>query len=166
MRIDIPNDIKSEYEGYNLIVTWLNTYKHLSGSEIIFDFTKVTFLEANLSALIGTIFEILESNGNKVSLINMNNGIETILRKNAFLVPFGFDKINDRHDTVVTYMKFMPNNNTGFQTYLNKELLSKPQFPKHSEKLGKEIIRNIFEIYENARTHGKCVIIYILDNIF
>ena len=166
MRIDIPNDIKSEYEGYNLIVTWLNTYKHLSGSEIIFDFTKVTFLEANLSALIGTIFEILESNGNKVSLINMNNGIETILRKNAFLVPFGFDKINDRHDTVVTYMKFMPNNNTGFQTYLNKELLSKPQFPKHSEKLGKEIIRNIFEIYENARTHGKCDYIHTCGQFF
>ena len=85
MIITIPNDIKSEYEGYDLIVTWLNNYKYLVNTEITFDFTKVTFLEANLCALIGTIFELLESKGNKISLININNGIETILRKNEFL---------------------------------------------------------------------------------
>lgn len=166
MIITIPNDIKSEYEGYDLIVTWLNNYKYLVNTEITFDFTKVTFLEANLCALIGTIFELLESKGNKISLININNGIETILRKNEFLLPFGYEKINDSYDTVLTYMRFTPNDDIGFHAYIHGELLSKPQFPKHSEKLGREITKNIFEIYENARTHGKCDYIHACGQFF
>jgi hypothetical protein len=166
MTITIPNDIRSEYEGYDLIITWLNTYKDLENTEIIFDFAKVTFLEANLCALIGTIFEILESKGNKISLKNINNGIETILRKNSFLLPFGYGKIFDSYDTVLTYMKFTPNDDIGFHAYIQGELLSKPEFPKHSEKLGKEITKNIFEIYENARTHGKCDYIHTCGQFF
>lgn len=166
MIITIPNDIKSEYEGYDLIVTWLDNYKDLVNTEITFDFTRVTFLEANLCALIGTIFELLESKGNKISLININNGIETILRKNSFLLPFGYEKINDSYDTVLTYMKFTPNDDIGFHAYIHSELLSKPQFPKHSAKLGREITKNIFEIYENARTHGKCDYIHTCGQFF
>lgn len=166
MIITIPNDIKSEFEGYNFIVTWLNQYKDIHDENIIFDFKRVVFLEANLCALIGTIFEILESRKNKISLININSAIETILRKNAFLEPFGFSRKFDNYDTVLTYMKFTPNDDVGFNAYINRELLSKSQFPSHSEKLGREITRNIFEIYENARTHGKCDYIHTCGQFF
>lgn len=166
MTITIPNDIKSEFEGYDFIITWINKYKDVSDTEITFDFRKVTFLEANLCALIGTIFEILESKNNKISLLNINSAIETILRKNAFLLPFGFERIDDHYDTSLTYMKFTPKDDSGFYDYIQNELLSKPQFPSHSEKLGKEITRNIFEIYENARTHGKCDYIHTCGQFF
>lgn len=166
MIITIPNDIKSEYEGYDFIITWLNNYREVKDTKIIFDFQKVIFLEANLCALIGTIFEILESKNNKISLININSAVETILRKNAFLLPFGYEKIVDNYDTALTYMKFTPKDDTGFYNYIQNELLNKPQFPSHSEKLGKEITRNIFEIYENARTHGKCDYIHTCGQFF
>lgn len=166
MIITIPNDIVSEFEGYDFIVTWINNYKDVIDSEITFDFQKVTFLEANLCALIGTIFELLESKNNKISLLNINTAIETILRKNAFLLPFGYERIDDHYDTSLTYMKFTPKDDSGFYDYIQNELLSKPQFPSHSEKLGKEITRNIFEIYENARTHGKCDYIHTCGQFF
>ncbi|MBE8726960.1 ATP-binding protein [Flavobacterium hungaricum] len=156
MTITIPNDIRSEFEGYNYIITWINKYKNVKNTEIIFDFGRVTFLEANLCALIGTIFEMLESNNNIISIINIQPQVETILRKNEFLLPFGFNKITDYNDTVLRYRKFTPTDDLGFNNYIHNELLNKRQFPSHSEKLGKEITRNIFEIYENARTHGQC----------
>lgn len=156
MIITIPNDIKSEFEGYDYIITWINKYKNVKNTEITFDFGKVTFLEANLCALIGTIFEMLESKNNLIKLKNIQPRVETILRKNEFLLPFGFQKIEDQYDTSLKYRKFTPNDDVGFNNYIQEELLKKPQFPSHSEKLGKEITRNIFEIYENARTHGQC----------
>ncbi|HNS41892.1 MAG TPA: hypothetical protein PKN22_03975 [Taishania sp.] len=166
MIITIPNDIKSEFVGYDFFITWINEHQNVRNSEITFDFEKVTFLEANLCALIGAIFEILESNNNKISLKNINTAIETILRKNAFLVPFGYERIDDNYDTSLTYMKFTPNDDSGFYNYIQNELLSKQQFPSHSEKLGKEITRNIFEIYENARTHGRCDYIHTCGQFF
>lgn len=156
MTITIPNDIKSEFEGYDYIITWINKYKNIKNTKITFDFGRVTFLEANLCALIGTIFEILESKNNELRIVNIQPQVETILRKNEFLLPFGFEKIVDQYDTALKYRKFTPNDDFGFNNYIQEELLKKQQFPSHSDKLGKEITRNIFEIYENARTHGQC----------
>ncbi|UUF14356.1 MULTISPECIES: hypothetical protein [Flavobacterium] len=156
MTITIPNDIRSEFEGYNYIISWLNKYNYVKNTEITFDFSRVTFLEANLCALIGTIFEMLEAKRNIIKIINIQPQVETILRKNEFLLPFGFQKISDFNNTVLKYQKFTPNDDIGFNKYIQEELLKKQQFPSHSEKLGKEITRNIFEIYENARTHGQC----------
>ena len=164
--INIPNDIKSEFEGYDYIITWLNQYKDIEDREIIFNFSRVTFLEANLSALLGTIFEILEKNNNKIEVINIQPQVETILRKNEFLLPFGYDKIVDNFDTALTYKKFTPTDDVGFYEYIQNQLLRKPQFPSHSKKLGREITRNIFEIYENARTHGKCDFIHTCGQFF
>ena len=166
MIITIPNDIKSEFEGYDYIITWINKYKDIKNTEIIFDFGYVTFLEANLCALIGTIFEMLESKNNKISVQNIKPRVETILRKNEFLLPFGFEKILDSYATSLKYRKFTPKDDLGFNQYIRNELLNKPQFPSHSDKLGKEITRNIFEIYENARTHGQCDYIHTCGQFY
>lgn len=166
MIITIPNDIKSEFEGYDYIITWINKYQGVKNTEIIFDFGRVTFFEANLCALIGTIFEMLESKNNVISLQNINPQVETILRKNEFLLPFGFKKIEDQYHTALIYRKFTPNDDVGFNNYIRNELLNKAGFPSHSDKLGKEITRNIFEIYENARTHGQCDYIHTCGQFY
>lgn len=166
MIITIPNNIKSEFVGYNYIITWINKYKDVKDSTITFDFERVTFLEANLCALIGAIFEILESNNNKINVKGIQRQVETILRKNEFLLPFGYQKIIDDYDTTLIYKKFTPIDDVGFNNYIQEQLLNKSQFPSHSEKLGKEITRNIFEIYENARTHGKCDFIHACGQFF
>ena len=166
MIITIPNDIKSEFEGYDYIITWISTYKNIKNTDITFNFGKVTFLEANLCALIGTIFEMLESKNNKIFVQNIQSPVETILRKNEFLLPFGFEKIFDNYATSLKYRKFTPNDDLGFNAYIRNELLNKSEFPSHSDKLGKEITRNIFEIYENARTHGQCDYIHTCGQFY
>lgn len=166
MIITIPKDIKSEFEQYDYIITWISKYKYIKNQAIVFDFGKVTFLEANLCALLGTIFEMIESNDNHIEIKNIQPQVETILRKNEFLIPFGYNKIYDNYATALIYKKFTPNDDLGFNAYIRNELLNKPQFPSHSEKLGKEITRNIFEIYENARTHGQCDYIHTCGQFF
>lgn len=164
--IKIPGNLRSNFQGYNQILRFINALSSVRGSEIIIDFKLVNFIEANLSAVLGVAFEILESNGNKVKLINLQSQVETILRKNELLTSYGYEPTIDYHQTTLPYKKFVPNNAEGFNDYITQYLLAKTEFPSHSEALGKEILRNIFEIFENARTHGDCEYIHTCGQFF
>ncbi len=160
MIIYFENDIKSDWVGYQKLINLVNEAKNIKDYEIIFDFSGVNFFEANLCAVLGTIIEILENDNKRIIFQNFNTDVETILRKNEFLLEHGFQKIIDSYDTVVKYRKFIPTDDDGFNLYIKNELLNKKDFPPHSEKLGRKITQNIFELYENARTHGKCNFIH------
>jgi signal transduction histidine kinase len=164
--IKILGNLRSDYQGYNQIVRFISAMNPLRNSEIIIDFKLVSFLEANLSAILGVAFEILESNGNKISLINLQPQVEKILSKNGLLTSYGYDPIQDYHQTTLPYKKFIPGNDQGFNNYIMKYLLKQPSFPSHSNELGKQILRNIFEIFENARTHGDCEYIHTCGQFF
>lgn len=166
IKIKIPQNLKSDFPGYNQIVTSISKMKNLKGSEITIDFELVSFLEANLSAVLGVAFEILESNGNKIKFINLQPQVQRILSKNKFLDPYGYETTIDYHQTTLPYQKFIPNNDKGFNDYITNQLLKQSNFPSHSKELGKEILRNIFEIFENARTHGNCEYIHTCGQFF
>ncbi len=166
MIIEIPNNIRSEYTGYDFLISIVSKCKSTSRDLIVFDFGNVNFFDANLCALMGSIFEILESRDNRINIENVRSHVETILRKNEFLVRFGYSKIDDHYDTALSYTKFTPRDDVSFSKYIQQKLLTKEGFPVLSEKLGKEITRNIFEIYENARTHGKCDYIHTCGQFY
>lgn len=163
--IDIP-DIKSNFDGYNYLCSLYHQLKNCKDKYITFNFSKANFIEANLCALIGTIFEMLEENNNIVSLENINHKIANILRKNSFLIKYGYPTLNDRFDTSLKYERLNPQEETKFYGYIKDELFSKTDFPSLSNRLRCKISENIFELYENARTHGKCNYIHICGQIF
>lgn len=166
MRIKIPNKITSEFYGYNQIIRFIKNASNLNNTTIELDFEFVTFLEANLCAVLGVCFEILEENGNKVTLINLQPKVERIMRKNTFLLKYGYEALDDFYQTTISYQKFTPGNDEGFNAYITQQLLFMPGFPSHSKALGKAILRNIFEIFENARTHGDCEYIHTCGQYF
>ena len=147
--IDIP-DIKSNFDGYNYLCGLYHQLKNYKDKNIVFNFSKANFIEANLCALIGTIFEMLEENNNIVSLENINHKVVNILRKNSFLIKYGYPTLNDRFDTSLKYERLNPQEETKFYEYIKNELFSKTDFPSLSDRLRSEITKNIFELYENA----------------
>ena len=163
--IDIP-DIKSNFDGYNYLCSLYHRLKNCKDKYITFNFSKANFIEANLCALIGTIFEMLEENNNIISLENINHKIANILRRNSFLIKYGYPTLNDRFDTSLKYERLNPQEETKFYGYIKDELFSKTDFPSLSNKLKSEITKNFFELYENARTHGKCNFIHICGQFF
>lgn len=166
MTIKFQNDIKTDFEGYQKLIDLVSRAQQSKDNKIIFDFSNVYFFEANLCA---TIIEILEQKGKKIQLINFNNKVETILRKNEFLIPYGYNKIFDDYDTSIKYQKFNPTikeDDNNFEEYIKSQLLSKSDFPSHSKLLGKHITLRIFELYENARTHGSCNFIHACGQYF
>jgi hypothetical protein len=88
------------------------------------------------------------------------------MRKNAFLLKYGYGAIDDFYQTTITYHKFTPDNDEGFNEYITQQLLAMSCFPSHSKALGKAILTNIFEFFENARTHGSCEYIHTCGQFF
>lgn len=166
MIIELPYSIKSNFTGYNYLCTLYGDLSMHKYKNFVFDFKNVNFFEANLSAFLGAIFELLESNHNTISFQNFDSRVLNILRKNHFLKPYGFPIAHDNYDTTLIYKKFNPNADKDFYEYIENQLLSKPEFPLHSPLLGKKISANIFELYENARTHGLCSYIHVCGQFF
>src|SRR5690554_6386077 len=131
--IKIPGNLRSNFQGYNQILRFINALSTVRGSEIIMCFKLVNFIEANLSAVLGVAFERLESNGNKVKLINLQSQVETILSKNELLAFYGYLPTIDDHQTTLPYKKFIPISAEGLLDYIALYLSPKTEFPLHSE---------------------------------
>lgn len=169
MVIVFDDDIKTDYEGYIKLLRIIFDANQSFDDEIVFDFRNVKFFEANLCAVLGAIIEIISINDKKVSFLNINDLVKNVMRKNLFLIDYGVPYLEDHYNTTIQYQKFNPGKSEDdkrFNEYIQKELLGKPSFPSHSELLGIHITRNIFELYENARTHGKCNFIHTCGQYF
>jgi hypothetical protein len=157
MKIFLNQKIISAYEGYSHFIELYHSIKSSSENEIEISFNRTTWFEANLAAVLGAVIELIINEGKTVIIKDVyNQNTKDVLQRNGFLADFGEDNINQRQETIISYKKFSPYADMDFIQYIKDELLSKPDFPKHSLLLGKRINENIFELYENARTHGRC----------
>jgi len=166
MTIKIPVDIRSRYDGFLILIDAFFQAHRVTNSTIYIDFQDVNFFDANLCALLGAYIEIFKKANNSVKIINLKNSINIIFRKNEFMNEFNEKAIEDIHSTSIKYKKFQPLDENEFKFYIKNELLGKNDFPSHSIILGQKIIENIFELYENARTHGRCEYIHTCGQYF
>lgn len=151
-----PQNIRTDYNGYLEFARLYHHLKEYENIDIIIDFSNVKWFEANLCAILGAMEAILKAKNVNVTYENLSPGINNILCRNGFIGNYPIFNRDCSTDTVVTFQRFEPHQDNAFNEYILRELLSKSDFPKHSELLGKRISESIFEIFENARTHGKC----------
>jgi hypothetical protein len=134
-----------------------------TSSTISFENTQV--FEANLAAILGAIVDLAFDQDKKVDYIHIPHVLKSVLELNNFLPPTTSTSRSSTPGTIITFMKFTPYKDIEFIDYVRNEMLSKPNFPKHSKMLGKKINESIFELFENARTHGHCKNIYTCGQI-
>ncbi len=166
MIINIPNQVKSDFSGFKSLVDIYAQTKDTMLSTIQFDFSNCSWFEANLCAILGAISHNLTQNLNNVEFINMNLAIKSIFSKNAFLSHFGGDIVLDTYNTTIKYKRYHSNEQTLFKRYLDEELLAKEDFPQMSSHLKKKINESIFEIFENAITHGQSEYVFSCGQYF
>ncbi len=158
-KIRIGTSIGSNYDGYEQLVLLYHQMRKYSDTTIDLDFSSNRWFEANLCAVIGAIALLMEKHKVRIQYSGMSNSLIDILRRNGF-IGNNYSTSSNGNGTVVSFQRFMHNQDGAFNGYIKRELLSKPDFPKHSVLLGKRITESIFEIFENARTHGKCEFIH------
>lgn len=165
----IPQRITSAITGYESLLRLHNDLSSAQKQEIQISFKNVVWLEANLCAILGAIIEELESRGNEVTLVDCERFHEKsdILSRNGFFKHYGVQIPTVReHKTPISYKMFKEKEAVLYNQYIQAELIDNPEFPRHSEGLGKKIKENIYELFENARTHGKCKHIHTCGQFF
>lgn len=158
-KVYIPSKVTSSVNGYELLLRLQNDLSSFKNLTIELSFKNVVWLEANLTAVVGAIIEDLENRGNVIKLVDCEDfqNKNSILSRNGFFSYYGLDfKHHGFGSTQITYKKFGEGESRAYNEYIQKELIEKSDFPNHSKLLGDKIKENIFELFENARTHGKC----------
>lgn len=148
--------ISSDFDGYDFLIEVYHKAKASYDTTITLIFSNNFWFEANLAAVLGAIIEMLEDKGKDVHIFGVQHSVALVLRKNGFLCNHGYNPAIDQYGTILSYQQFSRSDDDAFLNYIKSELLTKPEFPKHTPALGKKISESIFELYENARTHGNC----------
>ncbi len=167
MIIKIPRSIKSDYQGYRDLISIYYQIKDIRDTKISIDFKNNRWFEANLFAVLGAILFSENRDSNIYSFLNVNQALHNVLERNGF-----FNGGTTREaakasfSTVVSYNKFSPQGGKEFAQYIKNELLSKIDFPLLSKWAETKIIQSIFELFENAITHGECNFIYTCGQYF
>ena len=164
MDLLLPTNIKSDFHGYKSFIQLYNFIHQSNAAVCTISFEKTRVFDANLSAILGAIIDILEQQ-KQISIVNMNQSIRDMLEDNNFIEKSILELKNQNSGNVISFMKFTQYKDIEFMEYVMNEILSKPSFPKHTKMLGKKINESIFELFENARTHGKCNHIYTCGQI-
>ncbi|WP_281310663.1 hypothetical protein [Flavobacterium flavigenum] len=165
MKIEFPSKITSEVTGYEKLIEFYEKMSTIYNSEITIDFRNNFWLEANLCAIFGAMIEELENRGNIIKLDNIKQP-KDILARNGFLLKYGVNKPASTYNTELEYKTFSRKQGKSFSFYIDNEILKKEGFPKLSKLLSKKINESIFELYENARTHGACKNIHTCGQYF
>lgn len=166
MDILIPRRVASDIEGYKSLISLYYHIKHSSDSYVILDFRDNTWFEANLCAVLGAmLFSLEKEDGKNIGHKNLGGKLLDVLERNGYF-PSNRWKNDPRIETVIAYKFFEPLDDDKFIRYIKNELLAKKDFPKHTTRLGKMINENIYELFENARTHGRCAYVYTCGQYF
>ena len=156
----IPGKVYSSYGGYKHLINLHYSLKDISNHTIVLNFSECIWFEANLTAILAAITDSAKKRGNTIKPTNLSSKIKDVFQRNQFLRSFGYGKIIDENKTIITLEKFDPREDSRFVQYIRNELLNKRDFPKLSRMAAKKINESIFEVFENARTHGQCEYIY------
>lgn len=151
----IKGNVSSDWSGYSYIASVFHNLKTFSKCNLILDFSGLRWIDANLASVLGVILKFLQKEGYIISMKNINSNISNIFLRNGFLNMANSYSASSNMDTVVNYWEFGLNQDDFFYHYIREEILAKDCFPRCSERLQKELTRNIFELYSNACLHGK-----------
>ena len=166
MEFLIHSYVRSDFDGYNSLIELSFELSQNKDKEVVINFQNNNKFEANLSAILGAICSISDEQKKTLAFVNIKPLLQKTLQKNRFLCSYGWESVPDTKNRIITFQKFTPYEDIEFMDYIRDELLSKPDFPKLSQLLGKKINESIFEIFENARTHGHCKQIYTCGQYF
>jgi hypothetical protein len=157
MQIPFPKEIQSSYEGYKQLLDFYGKIKDCFADDVVIDFQRTTWFDANLLSILGAILNKAKGNLNDIELVNINSDrIELLWQRNHFLSHFGGYKLPDFYQSTIKYRKFKIAEEKVFKDYLDSELLSKKAMPDMTLLLRKKINESIFEIFNNAVIHGNC----------
>jgi len=154
LKFHIEGNIRSNRYGYDLLSAVYQKIIFSNDKDIVLKFDKAFGFDVNLAAVLGAMVHSAKDKGIVCSIEGFDDRTKQMLTDNGFYSTAAISSIKSS-EPYVSYRQFRLEDNDSFKKYIEDELLNKDSFPKQSEGLKKEMVKNIFEIFENAN-HGEC----------
>lgn len=148
----MPN-VKSDFAGFNTLAGLAARAVGGDSAEIEINFSRLSWFDANMSAPLGVVIAKLTDKLKTPSVVDAPQRVETILRKNGFLRPYGFAPLPDANRTTMPYQRFKLSEMGLFAEYLGANLPGKG-LPNMTSDLALAFQQSLYEIFSNAVTHS------------
>lgn len=159
--VELSKNICTDATGYQHLVNVYDEIKAQNDKEATLVFDKCEHIDANLSAVLGSLLDDLKSNGYSLWLTHPKSiQVRDNLSRNNFFSAFNPDYIAEDTENFIEYKKFKPEESINFKEYIETQLMQKQKFPAHTRKAGSLIQESIMEIFVNAVSHGECSYVY------
>ncbi|MGE0468171.1 MAG: ATP-binding protein [Nitrospira sp.] len=145
--------IHSDKEGFERLASLAADTEKLYADRLEVDFSKCGFFDANMAASLAAVLARISDNLNAVELVKVPSAIERVLRKNGFLLAYGYSAIDDVNQTTLPFQRIQISDKGRFADYLKQHLKGKG-IPRMTDGLGKVFKQSIFEVFQNAVIHS------------
>lgn len=162
---NLNNDITS-YESLIRMFHVLNTQEK---KNVLLDFTNVTFLSANLLAVLGCCFDnILMTKKHKIVVKSLHPKIKDVMRKNGFNKYFAWETLTDTYHSTMDYAYFQSTTEhlVDFEKYLLLNVFSRDNLPIMNKAYKNIIIDNLLEMFNNVIDHANSSYVYVCGQYF
>lgn len=146
--------IYSQKEGFEHLASLASATSDLFGDYLEINLNNCTFFDANMAAPFAAILARVADRFNEIKIMEIPTMIERILRKNRFLVAYGYSPIEDIYRTTLPFIRLQRTDEGRFSDYIGRHMRGKG-IPRMSESLGKVFRQSIFEVFQNAVLHSE-----------
>lgn len=157
MQVIIPiiQTVAADKMGYEFLCKLYDDMHKVEKVDIIIDFGKCKSFDANLSAVLGAMFDKRQNEGCGIFLqAPQSPGVRRVLSRNKFFRAFDLHTENEDREDYIEYKSFGISDTVAFKQYVDLELIQKQRFPRCSDRAKAKIIESIYEIFANAVSHG------------
>lgn len=160
-QVILSKSIRTDTIGYQHLIDIYDKIKGQPDKEARLVFGQCEHIDANLSAVLGSLLDELKSLGYSLWLSQPTSAqVRDNLSRNNFFSAFNPFYIPEDTENFIEYKKFGPEESGNFKSYIDTQLMHKQKFPAHTQKAGSLIQESIMEIFVNAVSHGECSHVY------
>jgi len=162
---NLENNIPT-YEMLIAIYHYLNSHNN---ERIILDFSNITFVSANLLAVLGCCVDnTIEQRKHRVAVRNVHPKIKGVMRRNGFNRYFSWEDLDDTHHSTMRYSIFEATTKhlEDFERYLTINIFSRDNLPLMNDTYKNAIIDNLLEMFNNVIDHAESTSVYVCGQFF
>ena len=150
----LPPTLGSHFDGFQDLAILAEDARELFSNRLEVDFSRCAVFDPNMAAPLAAVLAEIADRFNTIEIVRVPMVIERILRKNRFLVMYGYSPIEEETPTTIPLRRIQLSDEGLFAEYIQQHISGKG-IPSISDALGRVLRQSIFEVFQNAVIHSQ-----------
>lgn len=167
--VPFNKNMNNSIQTYLTLIDLYHILNSNKGKKILLDFSGVSFISANLLALLGCCVDSTITHcEHQLAVGNLHPKIKAVMQKNGFNRYFTWEDLKDTYHSTMDYATFKANteNLVDFERYLLINVFTYHKLPLMDAELKDRIIDNFLEIFNNVIDHADSPYVYVCGQYF